>query len=50
MWLEGLAKLKNPISSGIEPATFEIVAYCLNQLHYRVPRTDCIGLDLTRLK
>jgi hypothetical protein len=34
--LEGLGQLKNPmISSGIEPATFELVA-CLNQLRYRV--------------
>jgi hypothetical protein len=38
--LEGLGKLKNPISSGIEPATFLLVAKCLNQQRYRV-RLDC---------
>jgi hypothetical protein len=36
--LEGLGQLKNPvISSGIEPATFLLVAYFLNQVHHRVP-------------
>jgi hypothetical protein len=36
--LEGLGQLKNPmISTGIEHATFRIVAQCLNQLRYRVP-------------
>jgi hypothetical protein len=39
--LEGLGKLKkkkNPMSSsGIESAPFRLVAYCLNQLRYRVP-------------
>jgi hypothetical protein len=36
--LEGLRQLKNPmISSGLDPATFRLVAQCLNQLGYRVP-------------
>jgi hypothetical protein len=35
--LEGLGQLKSTMtSSGIEPATFRLVSYCLNQLRYRV--------------
>jgi hypothetical protein len=35
--LEGLGQLKNPMtSSGIEPATFRIVAWWLNEQRYRV--------------
>jgi hypothetical protein len=30
--LEGLGQLKNPMtSSGVDPATFQLVAECLNQ-------------------
>jgi hypothetical protein len=37
--LEGLGKFKNPVtSSGLEPATFRLVAYYLNQPLYRIPR------------
>jgi hypothetical protein len=32
--LEGLGQLKNPMTSGFEPATFRLVAQCLNQLRY----------------
>jgi hypothetical protein len=36
--LEGLGQLKNPMtSSGLEHATFGLVAQCLNQLRYSVP-------------
>jgi hypothetical protein len=38
MRLEGLGKLKKSTSSGLDPATFRVVAKCLNQLRYRVPR------------
>jgi hypothetical protein len=45
--LEGLGQLKNLMnSSGIEPATFRLVAYCLNQLRYRLPHDQLI----TRIK
>jgi hypothetical protein len=34
--LEVLGRLKNPITSGIKPATFQLVAKCHNQLCYRI--------------
>jgi hypothetical protein len=41
MRLERLDQLKNPVtSSGFDPATFQLVAERLNQLRYRVHRTD----------
>jgi hypothetical protein len=39
--LEGLGKLKNPMTTwGREPETFRLVAQCLNQLRYRLPRVS----------
>jgi hypothetical protein len=36
--LEGLGKLKQkPRHPELEPAAFQLVALCLNQLRYRVP-------------
>jgi hypothetical protein len=41
MRLEGLGQLKNPMtSSAIELMALWFVAYCLNQLRYRVPPPD----------
>jgi hypothetical protein len=37
MQLEGLGQLKIATSSGLGPATFRLVEWCLNQLRYRVP-------------
>jgi hypothetical protein len=40
VWLEGLGQMKNPMtSSGTEPVTLRLVAWCLNHLRYRVPRS-----------
>jgi hypothetical protein len=32
MRLEGLGQLKNPMTSGIKPATFSLIEQCLNQV------------------
>jgi hypothetical protein len=44
--MEGLGKLKNPMtSSEFVPATFGIVAQCLNELRYRVPHVFKIWIE-----
>jgi hypothetical protein len=43
MRLEGLGQFKNPVTSlGTEPATFRLVAYCLNELRYLVPPNNLV--------
>jgi hypothetical protein len=52
--LEGLGKLKNNIPHpGLEPATFQLIAECLNQLRSRVPqyndnKNNYSEIDLSR--
>jgi hypothetical protein len=47
--MEGLGQLKNPMtSSGIQPMTFRLVAWCINQLRYRVPLKNVSLIGLSR--
>jgi hypothetical protein len=49
MRLEGLGQLKNPMtSSEIEPETFRLVSYYLNQVLYRVPLVKYIPMLINR--
>jgi hypothetical protein len=36
MRLEGVCQLKNPMTSEIEPVTYQLIAFGLNELCYRV--------------
>jgi hypothetical protein len=38
--LEELGQFKNPMTSEMEPANSRLVAYCLNQLRYRMTPTN----------
>jgi hypothetical protein len=48
--LEGLGQLEYPMTlPTIEPATFRLVAQCLNQLGYRVPPIIIIIIRIIRI-
>jgi hypothetical protein len=38
--LDGLGEVKNPITLRLEPAAFQLVEWCFNQLHYHLPHVE----------
>jgi hypothetical protein len=38
--LDGLGQAKNPITLQLEHATFQLVEWCFNQLHYHIPHVE----------
>jgi hypothetical protein len=49
--LDGLGQLKIPMTWGNEPAPFRLVAYYLNQLHYRyIPKINRVTVAILTLQ
>jgi hypothetical protein len=46
--LEEFSKLKNPVTFEIEPATLQVVAYCLKELHDRLVENTVVENKIKR--
>jgi hypothetical protein len=49
MRLEWFGQLKNPMISGIEPAAFRLVTWCLKQIRYRLPPKETVVVNFNVL-